>query len=920
MNVSNTNLLQHLTGASFTENGDLDTLKKLCNLLPFPVTLHAPGGSLLFASNTWLQLTGAPEPEALLNNWQLYIHPADQEAAAALFGHNDTAGENAFEFRLRHHDGDFKWLLAQPAPVHSAGGEHLFTLTICTQIQEQKQLERRLLQKEERLSLAMEVANLGIFDYDIVTDTTIINETAREMYELEPGQPFGFADFISRVHPDDREAVTLNNYNIISNPDAPLTYRNSFRVVRSNGQVRWYANLGRIYVNEQGLRYRVLGTILDETAEKEAYETLRYKEEKLRLASEATGTAWWHNDLKRGQLTSSPLLNTIFGLEASQPFTLNDFVQALHPDDREEVMNLNTELMQGLTDKDDYKTTYRIVRPDGEVRWISALGKIFRDGFGQPDRFVGTAQDVTPQVESAALVAASERKLSTIADAAPVALWMTDNTGQPVFANKAWYEWSGKTEAELKAEGILGCTVAEDKVQTLMAFNAAVSRQQLLTLEHRIANTSGEVRWVLTEARPYFDAQGGFAGYVGSGADITTRKLAEISLQESEFRFRQLADSVPLVVWTATPDGETDYFNQRWQEFTGHAAPHGDPRWVEVLHPEDRQHCLDVWFNAVRQGQPYEIEYRWWHTPTGKYRWVLGKAIPLRDEQGRITKWLGTGTDIHDARNMAEALEEAVQRRTLEYQRLNASLQRSNEDLQHFAHVASHDLKEPLRKIKLFSDQLLHRTAAQLAEPSRELLHKIIHAANRMSVMVDGILHYSIIGGNASELELINLNDLLQQVQVDQELRISQQQASITLHNLPQLEGHPILLQQLFDNLVGNALKFGQPGTPPRIQVVASLLSPEVYQRFPQLNPRLTYCQVMVADNGIGFRKESAEKIFDVFHRLHPRNVYDGTGLGLALCRKIVQRHSGHIYAESAPGDGARFYVILPLQQPRDKW
>ncbi|OLY90864.1 PAS domain S-box-containing protein [Cnuella takakiae] len=908
----NAGLAQHsLAGAQ-----DLATLRRVADSFPFPVTLLSLEGKLIFANKTWLQGTGAPSKDALLKNWRLYIHPADQRAAAVLFDQPSSAGLPPFEFRVRQQDGQYQWFLGQPSVLLDAMGEALYVLAICTNINEKKELENNLVQQEERLNLAVTAAELGIFDYDVVTDTTVVNDKARELYELAPGEPFGFTDFISKVHPEDREAVSLNNVNFISNPNSPLTYRNNFRVVLSGGQVRWYANLGRVYVNEQGQRYRVLGTILDQTAEKQAFEELRYKEEKLRLASEATGMAWWHNDLKAGVLTSSPLLNTIYGLDADTRFTFQHFADGIHPDDREWVLEMNHRLMEGRAENTEYETTFRVLCPNGQVKWMRALGRIFLDAEGKPARFVGTAQDVTSAVEGAALIEASEQKLRTITNASPVGLWMTNGNGMPVFANQTWLDWTGMRFETLQQEGCLYATAPEEQEGILQSFTIAFESRQPFAAEHRLLGAHGSQRWIYTEAKPYFDTSGAFAGYVASSADITNRKLAELSLQESEARFRQLADSSPQAVWTANPDGQLDYCNRIYFEFTGNSLECLDEAtWLASIHPQDRQHCLDLWFEAVRSGKVFEIEYRWLHAPSRQYRWVLGRALPLRDEQGNIIKWLGTGTDIHDTRNMAEALEEAVQRRTKEYIRLNASLQRSNEDLQHFAHVVSHDLKEPLRKIKVFSDQLRNK-ATGMEEPQQLLLQKIMDAAKRMSSMVDGILNYSILGGESEELEEVDLVEVVRLVESDLELLISQRSARIFTGDLPKVEGHPILLQQLFDNLLSNALKFCKGEAVPEIRISASLLPHESYSLFPQLQPRLEYCTITVADNGIGFSEASAEKIFDVFHRLHPRSRYEGTGLGLSLCRKIVERHKGHIYAQSTEGSGASFHIILPLTQP----
>jgi signal transduction histidine kinase len=275
--------------------------------------------------------------------------------------------------------------------------------------------------------------------------------------------------------------------------------------------------------------------------------------------------------------------------------------------------------------------------------------------------------------------------------------------------------------------------------------------------------------------------------------------------------------------------------------------------------------------------------------------------------------------NIRIARSRTEhagRLEEEVRIRTRELRDLNvalkdlnSSLQKSNEDLQQFAHVASHDLKEPVRKIRIFSSRLRDEYGAALPEQARVFLHKIDQATARMYSMIEGVLAYSILNGSEQTIGPIDLNVVFANIEIDLEVTIGEKGASLVRGRLLQIEGASVLIYQLFYNLVNNSLKFARVGVPPVIEVVAKVLQGE--------GSTEAMAEITLTDNGIGFEQEHTDRIFDTFARLHARDKYEGTGLGLALCRKIVDRHQGSIRATGEKNKGAVFVIRLPLIQHR---
>jgi signal transduction histidine kinase len=265
----------------------------------------------------------------------------------------------------------------------------------------------------------------------------------------------------------------------------------------------------------------------------------------------------------------------------------------------------------------------------------------------------------------------------------------------------------------------------------------------------------------------------------------------------------------------------------------------------------------------------------------------------------------------HDLQKVNEELEEKVKERTTALTHYANELGRSNRELQDFAFVASHDLQEPLRKIRAFGNRLQQKYADALGDQGGDYVNRMQAAAERMSRLINDLLAFSRVTTKGRPFQPTELNAVADDVLDDLEVAIEESGAQITVGNLPAVEADPTQMRQLFQNLIGNALKFRHPDTPPRVTIVASTL-PATEESD---DPAEEVCEITVSDNGIGFDEQFLERIFTPFQRLHGREQYAGTGIGLAVCRRIVERHNGSITAESTPGEGATFMIQLPIKQ-----
>lgn len=386
-------------------------------------------------------------------------------------------------------------------------------------------------------------------------------------------------------------------------------------------------------------------------------------------------------------------------------------------------------------------------------------------------------------------------------------------------------------------------------------------------------------------------------------------RTGELENIVQEFKF--VTDFMPQMVWATQPDGYHDFYNKQWYNYTGLSFEETKGKgWNEVVHPEDQQRAWQIWSHSLKTGEPYEVEYRF-KRYDGEYRWFLGRALPLKDENGEIVKWFGTCTDIHDQKLVNEILEQKVKERTNELQKANAELEASNTELLQFASVASHDLKEPLRKIHIFSNLIKDRYLANM-DGASEYIERVITASARMTKLINDLLTFTRLSINSS-YENVSLNRLVDEVMSDLELVITEKHAIIEVDDLPKIDAITGQIRQVFQNIISNALKFSKKDERPRIKITGELVDRCAIDAKKKTNG--DFVRITIKDNGIGFDEQFSEKIFTIFQRLHTKEQYEGTGIGLAITRKIIEKHKGVITASGKEGDGAKFVIVLPLKQ-----
>jgi PAS domain S-box-containing protein len=408
------------------------------------------------------------------------------------------------------------------------------------------------------------------------------------------------------------------------------------------------------------------------------------------------------------------------------------------------------------------------------------------------------------------------------------------------------------------------------------------------------AGEGGRRRTWLIDCCPAKAGDGSLIGLQMIVDDITERKLSEQLLRRAhgevarrEKEFRILANSIPEICWVSNKNGSVAWYNDRWYEYTGmqNGAMERES-WQAYIRPDALATVLQAWRNAVasREGFEMEIPIR---GANGEFRWFLTRTAAMHDDSGDVSRWFGTSTDIDELKRSREALIASER-----------ELRRVNSDLQQFAYSASHDLQEPIRTVAVYTQMIERRYGSMLQGDASTYLRFVSGGAKRMQTLVRDLLNYvETADVQARETQAVESGEALREALANLAATIEETKAEVIADALPAVYMRRTHLQQIFQNLLGNALKYRGAGSPV-IHIAA----------------KRNGCEWIfsVQDNGIGIDPAYKERIFGIFKRLHTSDKYSGTGIGLAICQRIVERYGGRIWVESEPERGSTFFFAVP--------
>lgn len=366
--------------------------------------------------------------------------------------------------------------------------------------------------------------------------------------------------------------------------------------------------------------------------------------------------------------------------------------------------------------------------------------------------------------------------------------------------------------------------------------------------------------------------------------NATTEQLKTL-LHESENRFTALANASPVMLWMTDADNNCIFLNTAWSQFTGKPVKQEiENGWLKGVHPDDLE-ILKQNQSVFRKQKPYTIQYRLLRHD-GTYRYILETGNPRFLPDGTFAGYIGSCSDITDTKNVQHLLQNQTK-----------ELLRSNEELEQFAYVTSHDLQEPLRMITSYVQIIQNNISQNKTQNLNEFIGYVMDGASRMQAMINDLLQFSRVGRSASPFTNVDLNEVVKIALSHLTNRIAENKADVSYTTMPVIMGDNFQLIRLFQNLIDNAIKFKAKDRNPQIKI--------------SVEERATDYVFGIHDNGIGIEDKFYNRIFVIFQRLHTRNEYEGTGIGLAVCKKIVERHGGEIWVQSKQNEGTTFYFTI---------
>ncbi|MEZ2235841.1 PAS domain S-box protein [Microcoleus sp.] len=808
--------------------------------------------------------------------------------------------------------------LALPSPTQLEIINHRLQIEIA---------ERR--KSEARYQTLTEVSPVGIFYTDTLGNCLYVNERWCQIAGITCEEAFG-TGWVQSIHPDDRQRVFAEWYRAAQEK---LPFLSEYRFQNlDNDSVRWVFGQAVGQIDENGEVKGYVGTITDITERKHVEEENRLLNESLeRRVAQRTNeiqianqqlqieiaerqqisTALWElTQLQKAILNSAnyTIISTdadgvikTFNRAAQQllGYSVEEVVGKLTPaiihdpvevEQRAEVLyqELGVKIepgievfvtlpIRGIPDENEW--TY--IRKDGSRFPVLLSVTALSDSEGNINGFLGIGQDITTRKQAEKEV----RELNTAMQNAVEGIGRLDIEGRYLSVNRAYAHKFG-----YEPEEMIGMAwkqiVHPDDVEMLMLAEREMLISGKVEVEARGVRKDGLFFYNQITMVKADDEQGIFNGYHCFMKDITERKLTERALQESEFRYRQIVELAEEGIWVIDSNARTTYVNHAMARMLGYTESEMLGRRIFDFMDEQEQQLTSQYVERRKQGisEKHESKLK---SKNGKDVWTYISTSPVMDEFGCMLSSCALVYNVTDRKQVEQQMLQ-----------LTEDLKRSNEELEQFAYVASHDLQEPLRAVTSYTQLLAQRYQGNLDAKADKYINHIVDGASRMQQLINDLLAYSRLGTRAQEFEIADCNAAVEQSLCNLQIAIAEKQAIITKDVMPTVMADEFQLVQLFQNLIGNAIKFCREEVP-IIHITAIIQDDEWL--------------FSVRDNGIGIDPEYADRIFIIFGRLHSRREYLGTGIGLAMCKRIVERHRGRIWVESWPEEGATFYFTIPI-------
>ncbi|RYD55240.1 MAG: PAS domain S-box protein [Sphingobacteriales bacterium] len=800
------------------------------------------------------------------------------------------------------------------SPVMDGDGSIGGVLSTCFETTEKVEGMSKLTQNKNELAFAIDATELGTWDLNPATGKFTANDRLKEWFGLKPEEEILLDLAVAVMAENDRDRVAQAIARAMDHSSGGK-YEEIYTITNPHtGQSRIVLAKGRAWFGDDKAAYRFNGTLQDITEKRQAETAQRLVEAKFKNVSDSSPTGLWLSD-RDGKLTYVNKTLVDWTGKPAEELLGTGWADAIYEEDKQAAYeNFKFAVENRLV----YDVEFRLKKSDGSIVWCNAAGEPYTDENGDYAGYAGFCMDIQDLKDVNDKIEANRRMLLHSFNEAPVAIATIDKENLTFrMANKFYAELVGRTKSDIVDKPLLEALpeiagqgfdkLLEEVIATGVPFNSKEVAVDLVRDGHL------ETVYVDLVYQPQYNSDNKIFGVLVVATDVTAQVIARKDIEAVQASLKGAIELAELATWSIDVPQKKVHYSQRLQDWLGITDAAFLDGGSMQIHVKDRDRVNKAVMEALAPDGTGEFDetYTIVHATTREQRVVHSNGRTTFDENKQPLMLSGTAQDITLHQEAKLALEAQVRQRTEELETTNESLRLSNEQLSQYAYVASHDLQEPLRKIRVFSDVLNEQK--DLSAQSKRYVSKINKSAERMTLLIKDLLNFSRLNNLSQTKERVDLDEILQNVQNDLELLIAEKEGKIVSDKLPVIEAVPLQMNQLFYNLVCNSLKFAKQDVPPVITISCSVMAREDVQQYIRkpLNDK-TYYQIVLRDNGIGFEEQYNEQIFEVFKRLHQKDEFSGSGIGLAICRRVVSNHGGYLYSQSSLGEGASFTIILP--------
>lgn len=880
-------------------------------------------GWIYWYNKRWLEYTGHTLEEMQGWGWQKVHHPDHVERVLEISKKIWHVNET-FEltFPLRRHDGVYKWFLTRGYPVTNEDGKIIRWIGTNTDISKQKEAEDQFRQMAERMPQKVWTADAnGNRNY---FNQVMIDYTGLTFDELKD---WGWKKII---HPDDwPKTMQLWEHSINTGDD----FEKENRILRYDGKYLWHLIRATAVKDELGRPKMWIGSKTEIHDQIELSESLG---ENLKRSNEQMQTILQHapdaviSIDEDGIIRSwNPEAETIFGWKESDVIgkTLTETIipERYRSGHKKGIKHF---LRTGEGPAINKPIELSAIRKEGNEFPVEL--KISASKVNDRYIFIGFVRDITIRKKAEETIQNKTNQLMEAQQLAHIGSWEWDVSSNKIEWSDELYRIYGLTPQELEAdyETYLKYIHPDDRTYANEIVQQALKDHQPFRFFHRIINGDGKERIISSTGKVFIDKAGKVIKMSGTAQDVTDQKNYEERLKISEERFYKIFDNNPVPMsLSEIKTNKIKYANILFYNVFGYTSGEvigNTSEELNLIDAEEHKRVVNKIFELLHENRTLAEIQALSKEDTEALLLKLKQSEEMKNFEILYTRKNGEkfpalvsfelikiGTETYTVSSYQDITERKKSEAQLKAQ--NDQLEKMNKELQSFTYVSSHDLQEPLRKIQTFASQIVERESKNLSDDGKDKFQRMNNAAHRMQILIQDLLAYSRATTQERKLETINLEKIIDGVKEDLREELHEKNALVETSAMLEIKIVPFQFRQLFINLIGNSLKFSIKDRSPHIKITCERETGVIFDN-KKLSSELTYCHIQYTDNGIGFENEYSERIFEVFQRVHEKDKFQGTGIGLAIVKKIVENHQGIIAAQGEINKGARFDIYIPIE------